>query len=111
MSTQPTNPPPSIPDFLAKSERDQARLGAEGAASLLDAGRAWYLAPVLSTGGSIIFPHATIDVCGHQIAAAVHACHDSGAPRVVVLGVLHSRNSELSEARSRVAAGGDAAAE
>lgn len=101
----------NLPDFLAKSEGDQARLGADGAARLLDAGRNWDLAPVLRSGGSIVFPHATIDVCGHQIAAAVHACLDSGARKVVALGVLHARNSELTGARERVAAGGDCARE
>ena len=35
-----------------------------------------------------MFPHATFTVCGHQIAAAVHACLDSGARRVLALGVL-----------------------
>src|SRR5437764_6783764 len=101
----------TMPDFLAKSLNDQARLGAEGAARLLDAGRQWDLAPVLRNGGAIIFPHATIDVCGHQIAAAVHACLDCGARQVVALGVIHARTAELSEARARVAAGGDCTAE
>src|SRR2546421_12349252 len=98
---------PPMPDFLAKSESDQARIGAEGAALLLDAARRWDLAPVLRSGGSIVFPHATIDVCGRQIAAAVHACLDSGAGKAVALGVLHARNPELTAARERVAAGGE----
>ena len=95
------------PDFLAKSLGDQARIGADGAARLLDEGRQWDLAPVLQSGGSLIFPHATIDVCGRQIAAVVNACLDCGAPNVVALGVLHARTPELAEARARVAAGGD----
>ncbi len=61
----------ALPDFLAKSVADQMRIGHEGVARLLDAGRRWDLAPVLAAGGSIVFPHATIDVRGHQIAAAV----------------------------------------
>lgn len=96
-----------IPDFKARSEGDQARLGEEGALRLLDAGRAWSLAPVLQHKGSIVFPHATLSVCGHQIAAAVHACLDCGAPQVLALGVLHALTSELAEARVRVADGGD----
>src|SRR5579862_3400019 len=89
------------PDFLAKSLADQQRLGPAGADRLLDAGRKWDLAPILRAGGSTIFPHATIDHCGHQIAAVVHACLDSGFDRVVVLGVLHSRTQELIDARAR----------
>jgi hypothetical protein len=100
-----------IPDFKAKSTADQRRIGRAGAYRLLDAGRKWDLAPVGQAGGAVIFPHATIDVCGHQIAAAVHACLDSGARRVVVLGVLHARTPELELARARVAAGGDCTSE
>ena len=101
----------TVPDFTTKSLADQRRIGREGAYHLLDAGRKWDLAPVLRQGGTVIFPHATIDACGHQIAAAVHACLDSGASRVVLLGVLHARTPELEAARTRVAAGGDCAAE
>ncbi|HLJ53655.1 MAG TPA: hypothetical protein VKT77_01380 [Chthonomonadaceae bacterium] len=99
-----------MPDFLAKSEADQRRIGAEGADRLLDAGRRWDLAPVLRAGGSLIFPHATIDVCGHQIAAVVHACLDTGRP-VAVIGVLHGLNAELKEARARAAAGENVSAD
>jgi hypothetical protein len=96
-----------IPDFKARSARHQAELGEEGALRLLDAGRAWDLAPTLQAGGAIIFPHATLTVCGHQIAAAVHACLDSGAQRVLAIGVLHALTQELEEARTHVANGGD----
>ena len=46
-------------------------------------------------------------MCGHQIAATVHACLDSGADRVLVLGVLHALTQELEDARVRVASGAD----
>ncbi len=100
-----------IPDFRAAAERSQRRLGRDGAARLLDAGRAWNLAPVLEGGGAVIFPHVSLEVCGHHTAAAVHACLDSGADRVLVLGVLHALTDELEQARVRVADGGDPSTE
>lgn len=100
-----------IPDFEASARAAERRLGTDGASSLLDAGRAWDLAGVLERGGAVIFPHTSLDVCGHQTAAAVHACLDSGADTVLVVGVLHALTDELEDARVRVANGGDAAAE
>jgi len=100
-----------IPDFKATAELSQRRLGHDGAARLLDAGRAWNLAPVLEGGGAVIFPHVSLEVCGHHTAAAVHACLDSGADRVLVLGVLHALTDELEQARVRVADGGDPSVE
>jgi hypothetical protein len=100
-----------LPDFKALATQEHARLGPEGAARLLEAGRAWDLAPALRAGGAAIFPHAGIKVCGHQIAAAVHACLDSGADRVLVLGALHALTHELEEARVRVAHGADVTVE
>jgi hypothetical protein len=100
-----------MPDFLAKSLADQERLGPAGADRLLEAGRQWDLTPALRSGGSAIFPHATIDVCGHQIAAVVHACLDSNADRIVALGVLHARSPELTAARARAVAGHDVVAD
>jgi len=87
--------------------QERARLGEAGIARLLDAGRAWDLAPTLNAGGAVIFGHAGLEACGHQIAAAVHACLDSGAGRVLVVGVLHALTDELQEARVRVANGAD----
>ena len=86
-------------------ERD--RLGEAGINRLLNAGRAWNLAPTLAAGGAAIFPHAHMETCGHQIAAVVHACLDSGADRVLVVGVLHALTDELEDARIRVAKGAD----
>ena len=96
-----------LPDFKAEAAAEHLRIGESGAHRLLDAGRSWDLSETLSSGGSVIFPHATIDVCGHQIAAAVHACLDSGADRVLVLGVLHALTQELEDARVAVAHGAD----
>lgn len=96
-----------IPDFKVMAEQEHARLGEVGAARLLDAGRRWNLSETLQAGGAIVFPHLGIQVCGHQIAAAVHACLDSGADRVLVIGVLHALTQALEDARVRVANGAD----
>src|SRR5947209_14182968 len=101
----------SLPDFRALHARQQQELGIEGALRLLEVGRAWDLAPALRAGGSILFPHTTLGVCGHQIAAAVHACFECAAPRVLALGVLHARTEELRAARVRVDAGSEPAKE
>lgn len=92
---------------LQKFAEERAELGPQGISRILDEGRAWNLAPVLAAGGAVVFPHADIKACGYQIAAAVHACLDSGAGRVLVVGVLHALTDELEEARIRVANGGD----
>lgn len=99
------------PDFTVIAARQQSELGESGLLRLLDSGHAWDLAPTLKAGGAVIFPHATLAVCGHQIAAAVHACLNSGAARVLALGVLHALTPELEAARVRVAEGGDPAEE
>jgi len=78
---------------------------------ILDAGRVWSLGPTLRAGGAVVFPHANMSICGHQIAAAVHACLDSGAERVLAIGCLHAATTDLDDARKRVAAGGDPAVE
>lgn len=90
-----------------KFAKERERLGQAGISRLLDAGRAWSLGPTLSAGGTAIFPHANLEACGHQIAAVVHACLDSGAERVLVIGVLHALSDELEAARVRVANGAD----
>ena len=75
--------------------------------TLLDKARQWNLAPTLEAGGVIVFPHAGVEDCGHQIAAAVLACLDSGADTVIVISVLHAFTQEMEDARIRVAQGGD----
>src|SRR5437868_667599 len=99
----------NLPDFKARTLRDQTLLSEAEIDRLLDAGRAWNLAPTLRAGGALVFPHATLTVCGHQIAAAVQACLECGARRVLALGVLHALTPELEETRVRVANGGDPA--
>ncbi len=73
---------------------------------LLEEGRRWDLAPTLGAGGVLVFAHAGVDDCGHQVAAAIHACLDSGADRVLLVCVLHSLSEEMESARVRVAQGG-----
>ena len=87
--------------------REHAELGEEGTLRLLEEARQWDLSSTLSAGGVVVFPHAGVADCGHQIAAAVHAALDSGADRVVVLSVLHAFNDEMEDARIRVANGAD----
>ncbi len=91
--------------------REHAALGEEGTLRLLDQARQWDLSGTLAAGGVIVFPHAGVADCGHQIAAAVHACLDSGADRVVVISVLHAFTEEMENARIRVSRGGDPAQE
>ena len=90
--------------------REHEALGERGTLELLERGRQWDLAPILSAGGVAVFPHAGVDDCGHQVAAAVHGCLDSGADRVVVISVLHAFTEEMEEARRRVSSGEDPSA-
>ena len=86
---------------------EHAALGEAGALRQLEQARQWDLAPALRAGGVVVFPHAGVADCGHQIAAAVHACLDSGADRVLVVSVLHAFTDEMEAARIRVANGAD----
>ncbi len=65
----------------------------------------------LSSSGSIIFPHTLIRTCGDLVAAAVlgclNGCLNSGARRVIVLGVLHSRQAPIIAARKKMREGRD----
>jgi hypothetical protein len=65
-------------------------MGEPGTLERLEQARQWDLASTLSAGGVLVFPHAGVLDCGHQIAAVVHACLDSGADRVIVVSVLHA---------------------
>lgn len=93
---------------LYRSEHEQ--LGERGTLERLERGREWELAPTLAAGGVVVFPHAGVLDCGHQVAAAVHGCLDSGADRVVVISVLHAFTDEMQDARQRVSAGEDPSA-
>lgn len=75
--------------------------------TMLEKGRTWNLGKTLSSGGSLFFPHTYIRECGYQIAAAVHACLDSGADCIVVLGVLHALTTSLKAARKMEREGAD----
>ncbi len=91
--------------------REHAELGEAGTLRLLDEARRWDLSGTLADGGVLVFPHAGVKECGHQIAAAVNACLDSGVDRVVVVSVLHAFTEEMEQARIRVSRGGDPANE
>lgn len=105
--TRPADPQ-ALKTYIHRSiAEERAKLGPAGIHKILDAGKKFNLAPTLAEGGSIIFPHAGLNVCGHQIAAAVHAGLDCGAKRVLAFGVLHALTNELQEARVRVANGAD----
>jgi hypothetical protein len=90
---------------LYRSEHEE--MGERGTLERLERGREWDLAPTLSAGGVVVFPHAGVLDCGHQVAAAVHGCLDSGADRVIVISVLHAFTDEMERARMRVSAGDD----
>ncbi len=98
-------------DIHALYEREHAALGEAGTLAHLERAEAWDFAPTLAAGGVLVFPHVSVLDCGYQVAAAVRACLDSGADRVVVISVLHAFTHEMEMARRRVAAGGDPGAE
>lgn len=94
-------------DIIALYEREHAELGEEGTLRMLERAEQWKLGPTLEAGGVLVFPHAGVQDCGHQTAAVVQACLDSGADRVLVISVLHAFNNAMEEARVRVANGAD----
>ena len=98
-------------DIQALYRREHEELGADGTLAMLERARAWDLSGTLANGGVVVFPHAGVKDCGYQIAAAVHACLDSGADRVIVVSVLHAFNDGMQRARVNVANGGDPATE
>ena len=89
--------------------REHAELGEDGTLDHLMRGKEladkYNLAQIVKEGGVIVFPHAGVHDCGYQIAAAVHACLDSGLKRVVVISVLHAFTQQMEDARRAVAAG------
>jgi hypothetical protein len=94
-------------DIRRQYAAEHEALGREGTLRLLEVARQWDLSSTLDAGGVLVFPHAGVADCGHQIAAVVHACLDSGADRVLLVSVLHALSDELEEARVRVAQGAD----
>lgn len=96
-----------LQEKILKLYRDEhAALGEAGGLRQLEQARQWDLSPTLRSGGVVVFPHAGVADCGHQIAAAVNAALDSGADTVLVVSVLHAFTEEMEQARRRVAAGG-----
>ena len=85
--------------------RDHEMLGHEGALACLTKSQQWNLSPVLQAGGIVVFPHITVQDCGHHVAAAVRAVLDSQADSVLVISVLHPWTPEMQEVRDRFAAG------
>jgi hypothetical protein len=96
-------------EIQALYRAEHEAMGERGTLERLEQARQWDLAPTLRAGGVLVFPHAGVLDCGHQIAAVVHACLDSGADRVIVVSVLHAFTDEMEDARVRVAAGEDPA--
>lgn len=94
-------------DLHRMYQQEHDALDREATFRLLEEGRQWNLTPTLEAGGVVVFAHAGVQDCGHQAAAAIHACLDSGADRVLLVCVLHSLSEEMEEARVRVAKGGD----
>ena len=94
-------------EILALYQKEHADLGEKGTLDLLEKGRQWDLSATLIAGGVIVFPHAGVADCGHQVAASVHACLDSGADKVLLVSVLHAFTAEMQDARVRVANGED----
>ena len=86
------------PDFKLRSREHQDIAGYSGALKLLENSEKWDLHSITRSGGAVIFPHATLQVCGHQIAAAVRAALDSGADHVLALGVVHALTEEIKAA-------------
>ena len=96
-------------EIHALYRREHEAMGERGTLDRLEQARQWNLASTLAAGGVLVFPHAGVLDCGHQVAAVVHACLDSGAERVILVSVLHAFSDEMEQARIRVAAGEDPA--
>lgn len=98
-------PQPSKPDWRTIYTRQHASLSPQQMDHFFEQGRHWQLAPILQAGGVVVFPHAAVQDCGHHTAATVEAVLESGASKVLVVGVLHAWTPEMQEARDRLATG------
>ncbi|HEY0736325.1 MAG TPA: hypothetical protein VGD69_15525 [Herpetosiphonaceae bacterium] len=96
-------------EIHALYQGELAQLGEHGTLEVLDAARQWDFASTLRAGGVVVFPHTNPLDSGLHTAAAVNACLDSGADRVIVVSVLHAFTQEMENARIQVAAGDDPA--
>src|ERR1019366_3085638 len=45
----------------------------------------------LPKGGALVFPHTKLEASGHLVAAVPNAVVETGADRVLAIGVLHGR--------------------
>jgi hypothetical protein len=86
---------------LEEYAEERKTLTPEGKEAILLAGKRWDLSKTLKSHGSALFPHTYLRVCGHQIAACVHGCLDSGTDRVLLLGVLHPLSVRLFRSRCK----------
>ena len=100
-------PQPTRPDWPALYRSHHDALTTRQVDGFFERGQQWQLAPTLSAGGVVVFPHAAVMDCGHHVAAAVLAALDSGASKILVVSVLHAWTPEMQEARYRLAAGED----
>ena len=51
--------------------REHEEMGERGTLERLERAREWDLAPTLAAGGVVVFPHAGVLDCGHQVAAGL----------------------------------------
>lgn len=93
--------------FMAEYCLEHQTLSPDEIYELLERGKVWDVSPTLNAGGAVIFPHASIRHCGHQIAAAVHGCLKSGADQILALGVTHSVTERQSALSEKVRQGGN----
>lgn len=98
-------------DIHEQYRRDHEDLGESGTLAMLERAADFPLADTLNAGGVPVFPHAGVQDCGHQVAACVRSCLDSGAERILVISVLHAFSDAMEDARRRVSSGGDPRAE
>lgn len=99
--------PPTRPDWPALYTAHHAALTPAQVEQFLAQGREYRLGALLAAGGVVIFPHAAVTDCGHQVVAAVQAALDSEARKILVISVLHAWTDEMQDARTRMAAGED----
>ena len=72
-------------DWKQFYNRERAGIGSAAMLALVDKTK-----PLsLERGGALVIPHTRFEITGSQIATAVAAVLDSGADRVLALGVLH----------------------
>ncbi len=95
----------AIPDFKKDHIERLNRLTEIQIREMFEKASEFDLCGTLKQGGAVIFPHSTVEVSGIFTAAAVNACLDSGADRVLVIGCLHALTDEMDSARRRVAEG------